>query len=253
MSKLMIINYLIVLCFARAVCVYGIQFWVVNLKKLKNKIYDIDFRKNQLKREFWWPLYGEVLDSLFIFLIYELGILTIAQHISALELLIYVFAHVFIVEPLYYWYHRLLHLRVLYKKHHIYHHWSVITSPTTSFTFTFLERISYSFIFAIPLICAGLFGYSSLFGMFIYIIVFDFCNSIGHLNYEIFPKRYGNSKMRFLFYTPSFHSQHHTQFHYNYSLFMPIYDKIFKTYFMDSDKIFYRACEKLPQKHPKNN
>lgn len=233
---------------ARVFIVYGIYLSVVHFKLLNYKIYDIDFKKTQGKRERYQHFTGSIIDSAFIFLMVLAGVFHFISSLSMMELVIYSLTHVFIVEPLYYWYHRLLHIGKFYKKHHIYHHWSIIPSPLTSFTFTFLERLSYSVLFAIPLFIASILGYLSITGLFIYIIVFDFCNSIGHFNYEIFPKKYGELKVRWLFYTPTYHAQHHTRFHYNFALFMPIYDKLFGTYLPDTDNVFKEVCERNPQK-----
>ncbi|MDF3054509.1 MAG: protein 1, partial [Gammaproteobacteria bacterium] len=137
--------------------------------------------------------------------------------------------HFFVVEPIYYIYHRLLHRRWFYKKHHVQHHLSRITNPNTSFTFTVLERLSYTLLFALPLLVANFLDCLTIPGFVIYLLVFDFVNSLGHFNFEIFPRWYQNSFLRYLFYTPTFHSKHHTKFNMNFALFVPLWDVLFKT------------------------
>ncbi|RDX68263.1 Protein ECERIFERUM 1, partial [Mucuna pruriens] len=62
---------------------------------------------------------------------------------------------------------------------------------------------------------------------------------MGHCNFEIVPKWLFSifSPLKYLMYTPSFHSLHHTQFRTNYSLFMPFYDYIYGTLDKTSDQL----------------
>lgn len=153
----------------------------------------------------------------------------------------FLLAHVFIVEPVYYVYHRLLHTRYLYKHHHILHHLSVVTRPVTSYTFTFLERLSYTFLFSVPVLVLNFTMGISLGALFTYYALFDVLNSMGHLNFEFFPYWYQKSFLKWVLYTPSFHRQHHKRYIKNYCLFMPIFDKIFGTVCPYTDQIYEQA------------
>ncbi|AQK55501.1 Protein ECERIFERUM 1 [Zea mays] len=55
--------------------------------------------------------------------------------------------------------------------------------------------------------------------------------SLGHCNFELVPRLLFDvfPPLKYLMYTPSFHSLHHTQFRSNYSLFMPLYDHLYGT------------------------
>ena len=221
----------------RNLVVYGLQY--LGTEKLKDikTIYRVPLRKGQSRREFFQPLYGTIMDAAFLLALYHVGLLNFVAG-NIYQYLIFLGVHAIVTEPLYYWYHRVLHLRKFYKKHHIYHHWSVITTPATSFTFTATERFSYTLLFGIPIIVASLCGVLSMGGLLIYLVMFDAINALGHLNHEIFPHWYGKSKLRYLFYTPTFHSQHHAKFNKNYALYMPVYDKIWGTYEPSTDAIF---------------
>ena len=238
---------LLTLCASRCAVVYSVHFFVLYGRMKNRKLYTIPFREKQNSRELKEPLLGSILDSVILYVIFYLGIFNFVSYTKFSEYIIFILTHVFIVEPIYYWYHRVLHGNYLYKKHHKYHHWSVICTPATSFTFTMLERASYSILFAIPLLIASLSNRLSITGLFVYVILFDIINMIGHLNYEIFPKSYNKSMLKWFLYTPTFHSQHHLKLIKNYSLFMPIYDRLFKTYETDTDYIFHEACNNKPQ------
>ncbi|EOA39895.1 hypothetical protein CARUB_v10008574mg [Capsella rubella] len=150
------------------------------------------------------------------------------------------------VEFLYYWFHRALHHYFLYSRYHSHHHSSIVTEPITSVVHPFAEHIAYSLLFAIPMVTASLCGILSIVPIIGYMTYIDFMNNMGHCNFELFPKRLFDlfPPLKFLCYTPSFHSLHHTQFRTNYSLFMPIYDYIYGTTDKWSESLYERSLER---------
>ncbi|KAF5952704.1 hypothetical protein HYC85_010648 [Camellia sinensis] len=72
-----------------------------------------------------------------------------------------------------------------------------------------------------------------------------------HCNFELIPKRLFSlfPPLKYLVYTPSFHSLHHTQFRTNYSLFMPIYDHIYDTLDKSTDTL-YETSLRRPEESP---
>ncbi|KAK9911244.1 hypothetical protein M0R45_035165 [Rubus argutus] len=135
------------------------------------------------------------------------------------------------VEYLYYWLHRALHHHFLYSRYHSHHHSSIVTEPITSVVHPFAEHITYFMLFAIPMVTTLLTGTASIISYFVYISYIDFMNNMGHCNFEFIPTWIFSifPPLKYLMYTPSYHSLHHTQFQTNYSLFMPIYDYIYGT------------------------
>ncbi|XP_050385175.1 very-long-chain aldehyde decarbonylase CER1-like [Argentina anserina] len=135
------------------------------------------------------------------------------------------------VEYLYYWLHRALHHHFLYSRYHSHHHSSIVTEPITSVTHPFAEHITYFMLFAIPMISTLWIGTASITSYFVYITYIDFMNNLGHCNFEFIPNWIFSliPPLKYLIYTPSYHSLHHTQFRTNYSLFMPIYDYMYGT------------------------
>lgn len=240
-----ILLWLIILVAARTLLVASLQQLCRSKFAEKRRIYAIPIREIQLKRERYMPFIGATMDAAIAAVLIATDIFHFTQT-SWYELLCYVLAHVFIVEPVYYWYHRLLHIGNFYKKHHYIHHLSAVPQPATSFTFTLVERLSYTALFAIPLLVAAYFQVLSFVGFTVYVLVFDFLNSLGHFNFEIFPKKFSQKYLWFLIYTPSFHAQHHSKFNYNFSLFMPIFDYIFKTKEPTTEAAFKRIKQSRP-------
>jgi predicted amino acid dehydrogenase len=60
-------------------------------------------------------------------------------------------------------------------------------------------------------------------------MIFDVLNEGGHINFEVLPEWYFNSPLKWIIYSPTFHSLHHTKFKKNFSLFMPWTDLLFGT------------------------
>ncbi|XP_054781501.1 very-long-chain aldehyde decarbonylase CER1-like [Prosopis cineraria] len=147
--------------------------------------------------------------------------------------------HVGPVEFLYYWLHRALHHHFLYSRYHSHHHSSIVTEPITSVIHPFAEHISYFMLFAIPMLTTVVTGTASVAAMTGYLTFIDFMNNMGHCNFELIPSFLFRlfPPLKYLMYTPTFHSLHHTQFRTNYSLFMPLYDHIYGTVDKSTDEL----------------
>ncbi|XVE90814.1 hypothetical protein DITRI_Ditri20bG0106500 [Diplodiscus trichospermus] len=150
------------------------------------------------------------------------------------------------VEFLYYWLHRALHHHYLYSRYHSHHHSSIVTEPITSVIHPFAEHIAYFALFAIPLLTSLFTGVASIFCYAAYLTYVDLMNNMGHCNFELIPSWLFSvfPPLKYLMYTPSFHSLHHTQFRTNYSLFMPFYDYIYGTMDKSTDTLYESSLER---------
>ncbi|XP_021814647.1 protein ECERIFERUM 1-like [Prunus avium] len=150
------------------------------------------------------------------------------------------------VEYLYYWLHRALHHHFLYSRYHSHHHSSIVTEPITSVIHPFAEHIAYFILFAIPMLTTIFTGTASIISFAGYVTYIDFMNNMGHCNFELIPNWLFSifPPLKYLMYTPSFHSLHHTQFRTNYSLFMPIYDCIYGTMDKSSDTLYETSLKR---------
>ena len=105
-------------------------------------------------------------------------------------------------DTYFYWMHRILHHKKLFKLTHLVHHKSTNPSPWTSYSFHFLEAIAEGgvmivLVFVMPLhpLTLGLFALSS------FVI-----NVYGHLGYEIMPKWFRKSFLFEIINTSIFHN-----------------------------------------------
>ncbi|CAM6108701.1 unnamed protein product [Calypogeia fissa] len=143
-------------------------------------------------------------------------------------------------EFAYYWLHRALHHHYLFTRYHSHHHASFVTEPVSGTVHPFLEHVSYSAVFAVPQVGAWALGGGSIGMIYFYSLGFDFMNAVGHCNWEFFPPWVFSifPPLKYLVYTPTYHSLHHSQVHTNFALFMPLYDYLGGTVDKNSDSLY---------------
>ncbi|PPS09702.1 hypothetical protein GOBAR_AA10947 [Gossypium barbadense] len=204
------------------------QLWIslsrYRTAKGTNRIVDKGIEFDQVDRERNWD--DQILFNGILFFLankYVPG----ASHLPLWRtdgVIITMLLHVGPVEFLYYWLHRALHHHYLYSRYHSHHHSSIVTEPIT-FVLT---------------------GTGSIIAIAGYITYIDLMNNMGHCNFELIPNWVFSifPPLKYLMYTPSFHSLHHTQFRTNYSLFMPFYDYIYDTMDKSSDILYENSLKR---------
>ncbi|OEL18492.1 Protein ECERIFERUM 1 [Dichanthelium oligosanthes] len=207
--------------------------------RIVNKSLDFD----QVDRERNWD--DQILLTALLFYVVNAAV-PMAQGLpwwNSKGLVVAALLHIGPVEFLYYWFHRALHHHYLYSRYHSHHHASIVTEPITSVIHPFAEELAYFTLFAIPLLTMVGTGTASVVVANGYLIYIDFMNYLGHCNFELVPKVLFDvfPPLKYLMYTPSFHSLHHTQFRTNYSLFMPLYDYLYGTLDKSSDDLYERT------------
>lgn len=159
-------------------------------------------------------------------------------------------AHIGPAEFIYYWAHRALHHHFLYSMYHSHHHSSFVTEPITSVVHPFAEHLMYAAMFSIAPLAAVVTNTASIGLVLGYMTWFDFMNNMGHCNFEFVPSWAFKifPPLKYLVYTPSFHSLHHSQVHTNFCLFMPLYDYLYGTVDKSSDTLYESAWEGRKEK-----
>ncbi|WOL08605.1 protein ECERIFERUM 3 [Canna indica] len=134
--------------------------------------------------------------------------------------------HVGFSEPVFYWAHRSLHGDFFFPHYHALHHSSRVPQSFTEGFATPLEHLILVGVTGAPLMGACLLGRGSAALAYGYVLGFDFMRCMGHSNVEVFPN--GLFKwlhfLRYLIYTPTYHSIHHAEKRSNFCLFMPLFD-----------------------------
>ncbi|VAI32647.1 unnamed protein product [Triticum turgidum subsp. durum] len=136
--------------------------------------------------------------------------------------------HVAATEPLFYVAHRAFHGAHLFARYHALHHSNKVPTPFTAGFATPLEHLVLGLLMALPLAGACAAGLGSVGLAFAYVLSFDFLRAMGHCNVELFPGGLFRSLpfLRYLIYTPTYHTIHHTGKKANFCLFMPLFDRL---------------------------
>ncbi len=145
------------------------------------------------------------------------------------------FPLMFLMHDTYFYFtHRLMHHKKLFRWFHLVHHQSVNPSPWAAYAFHPLEAvvevgIVVVFLFTIPI------HKTHLLIFFLMMIVY---NVYGHLGYELYPKGFSKSRFGKWINTSVNHNQHHQYFKGNYGLYFLIWDRVFGTVREDYDEKF---------------
>jgi sterol desaturase/sphingolipid hydroxylase (fatty acid hydroxylase superfamily) len=132
-------------------------------------------------------------------------------------------------DTYFYWSHRALHTKALYRRFHLGHHRSVDVTPLTSFAFHPGEEI----ITAAPvMIATALVGFEPV--VVLLWRLASLANNIGgHLGYERAPRWWTTTPI-LRAKTPSLHhNMHHGKVPGNYGLYFTFWDRVCKTEFSD--------------------
>jgi Delta7-sterol 5-desaturase len=147
-------------------------------------------------------------------------------------------------DTYFYWSHRALHAKALYRRFHLVHHRSVDVTPLTSFSFHPGEEI----ITAAPfMIATALFGFEPIVvGLW---SLASLANNIaGHLGYEWAPRWWTTTPI-VRAKTPSLHhNMHHEKVRGNYGLYFTFWDRVCGTQFKDYAQRTQSLRERITQR-----
>lgn len=230
-----------------------ILFYLLMPKKLgKYKIQNKDATKSDYIREIWYSMQSTLVFTLIAVVVFLSPLrqyTLIYDHITdfpiwymGLSLLLSLILH----DTYFYWMHRLLHHKALFKHTHVLHHKSTNPSPWTSYSFHLSEAIVEGMVlipivFLIPMHPLNIL----LFTVAAFII-----NVYGHLGYEIVPKWFRFTWMFEVFNTSMYHNMHHSKFRGNYGLYFRIWDRLMGTehpdYVKEYDRLQQQRFDKVP-------
>ncbi|ONK81933.1 uncharacterized protein A4U43_C01F34410 [Asparagus officinalis] len=222
--------HILILCMLRGL-VY--QFWTMFgnwlfLVRRRRIIKDgVDF--NQIDKEWDWDnflILQAFMGALFCYLVPNISELPVWDLRGAPVVMM---LHVLVSEPGFYLAHRYFHgSHHFFKNYHSHHHSSRVPMSFTAGYATPLEHLVMGVIISAPLLGSLLVGVGSIGMIYGYVLLFDSLSCMGHCNVEIFPYRIFEAfpTLRYLIYTPTYHTLHHTDKNSNFCLFMPLFDAL---------------------------
>jgi sterol desaturase/sphingolipid hydroxylase (fatty acid hydroxylase superfamily) len=145
-----------------------------------------------------------------------------------------IFVTIFVHDTYFYWSHRLMHHRRLFRWFHRVHHESTNPSPWAAYSFGPLEAVMQAAIFPLVVFIMPIHPYAFMIFM-VWQITF---NVIGHTGYEFYPCWFMNSWFGKFFNTPTNHVQHHEKLRGNYGLYFNLWDRLMGTNHRDYESRF---------------
>lgn len=132
---------------------------------------------------------------------------------------------IFLHDAWFYWTHRLMHHRRLFRHFHRVHHLSHNPTPWAAYAFAPLEALVQALIFPLTVMVMPMHPYA--FGLFMmWQIVF---NIAGHTGYEFHPRWLMKTPLRYFANTPTNHIMHHETLRGNYGLYFNFWDRLMGT------------------------
>jgi lathosterol oxidase len=145
------------------------------------------------------------------------------------------FPLMFILHDTYfYWTHRLMHHKKLFKLFHLVHHHSTNPSPWAAYSFHPLEAVVEAGIFVVFLFTIPI--HPIQLGVFFFMMIVY--NVYGHLGYELYPKGFSSHWLGKWINTSVNHNQHHQYFKGNYGLYFLWWDRWMHTIRNDYNEKF---------------
>jgi lathosterol oxidase len=171
------------------------------------------------------------------------GLTRIYTNISDKSYGYYIFSIVLMIlmhDTYFYWTHRAMHWKPLFKAVHKTHHLSTNPTPFAAYAFHPLEAIIE--IGIVPLIAFTIPYHGTALTLFsLYSLLL---NVTGHLGFELFPKGFVGNKLFKWHNTSTHHNMHHRLVKCNYGLYFNIWDRLMCTNHPEYEKTFNEVVKK---------
>lgn len=144
-------------------------------------------------------------------------------------------------DAYFYWTHRLMHHKRLFRWFHITHHksraptsWAAYAfDPTEAFVHAIFPPM-FTFVFPVHWVVYTVF----LLHMLIW-------NAVGHCGHEVFPHAFATNSLYRWNTTVTHHDLHHSQPKWNFGLYFRWWDRLMKTEHPNYDEAFHRNSQPL--------
>jgi sterol desaturase/sphingolipid hydroxylase (fatty acid hydroxylase superfamily) len=232
----------------RYVVVAGLAFLVFRVilkERLRRKLIQPDYAPaSDVRREVLWSLSTAVVFALTGACLWcgsRVGVFRIdtriAQH-GWLWFWITVVALPVLHDTWFYWTHRAMHHRWLFRRAHLVHHLSKRPSPAAAYAFAPLEAVIQAAF--IPVV--ALFWPIHVMALFVFLGFMIARNVYGHLGVELLPRAFVRHPWLRWSTTTTHHDMHHEKMNGNYGLYFTFWDRAMGTMHADYEERFERSA-----------
>ena len=129
-------------------------------------------------------------------------------------------------DAYFYWMHRALHHRRLFRATHLHHHRSRTPTPWAAYSFSVWEGMTEAAFMPIFLLCASLLGLEYAgFAIFLFLAHMILRNAMGHAGVELFPAGWVHRPWLDWMSTTTHHDLHHSEGRHNFGLYFTWWDR----------------------------
>ncbi|MEO0344326.1 MAG: sterol desaturase family protein [Pseudomonadota bacterium] len=140
-------------------------------------------------------------------------------------------------DTYFYWVHRAMHWKPLYRHIHLVHHRSTNPSPWTAYAFHPIEAVGEAGIILVIAFTLPVHIVAVIF-FFVFQIAY---NVYGHLGFELYPPKFHRTLLGRWVNTSVSHNQHHSRFTGNYGLYFLFWDRVMGTLREDYNAAYEHA------------
>ncbi|MFZ1744027.1 MAG: sterol desaturase family protein [Pontixanthobacter sp.] len=161
----------------------------------------------------------------------EMGVIELKLETFTLAMLLLQTAVMIVFHDAYfYWMHRALHHRRLYRVTHLHHHKSRTPTPWAAYSFSIWEAITEAAFVPLFLLATSLMGIAYIgFAVFLFLWFMIIRNVMGHAGVELLPAGWVDNKWVGWINTTTHHDLHHSEFRHNFGLYFTWWDRLMGT------------------------
>ncbi|SEP20674.1 sterol desaturase family protein [Niastella yeongjuensis] len=223
---------------------YGLFYYWQRTKWYHRKIQPHFPKPAIVRQEFLYSLTAVVIFAVVVHLVYTdpvkkyTKVYTNIHDHSMGYFFISVVSCIVMHDTYFYWSHRLMHWKKIFRYVHHIHHKSHNPTPWAAFSFHPVESLVEAGIVPLAAFTMPIHPLAfSLFGLYMIIM-----NVLGHLGYELFPAGMLKNKWLNWHNTSTHHNMHHHYSKCNYGLYFNIWDRIMKTNHIRYEETFEKAA-----------
>lgn len=216
-------------------------FWIWKREKWQYKRTQMDYPD---KSKLWYEFkYSMITMTVFAFV--GVGVFTAKKYgftflyteISEFGIgyfILSIIVAILIHDTFFYWGHRLMHHKSIFRYVHKVHHNSTNPSPWAAFSFHPYESVIEALIVPILVVIMPIHPLAIL----VFLLYMTFMNVLGHLGFELYPKGFTTHWLWKWNNTATHHNMHHRFFNCNYGLYFNFWDRVMGTNHPNYHKVF---------------
>jgi lathosterol oxidase len=163
------------------------------------------------------------------FALKQAGVIRIAESVPAWLILVQIIAFTVMHDAYFYWMHRGLHLKAMFRRAHATHHLSRTPTSWAAYAFAPIEAVTESLYIPLMLVVVSLVTPIHPLAIFLFLGHQIARNAIGHSGHELAWSGFTRSPWTGWLTTTTHHDLHHVEGRYNFGLYFTWWDRMMGT------------------------